>query len=168
MGGILRCMKRIATATTLVFLSTTALADAVAEVRCLEIGFSKAAESRDLEAFAAFLDEDARFVSRSVMRGAAEITAAWQVFFAEDGPAIRWRPAFVEVLDDGSLALTRGPYRVISRDEDGATVEQWGTFNSVWRRQDDGSWRVVFDAGSPAAGEPDADSRAILEADDDC
>ncbi len=161
-------MKRIAIAITLALLSPIALADAVSDVRCREIGFSNAAENRNLEAFSTFLDEDARFVGRSVMRGAAEITAAWQVFFSEDGPAIRWRPAFVEVLEDGELALTRGPYRVISRDENGARVEQWGTFNSVWRKQDDGTWRVVFDAGSPAAGEPDADSRAILEGEDDC
>jgi hypothetical protein len=31
-----------------------------------------------------------------------------------------------------------------------------------------GEWRVVFDAGSPAAGEPDDETRALLDAEDDC
>ena len=146
----------------------TAAADPAAEVRCSEIGFSKAAERRDLDAFRAFIDEDARFVGRSVMRGPAEITAAWQTFFDEDGPSIKWRPQHVEVLNDGQLALTRGPYRVMSLDDDGAVAESWGTFNSVWRRTPDGDWRVVFDAGSPASEPPDDPVRDFLDAEDDC
>jgi ketosteroid isomerase-like protein len=32
------------------------------------------------------------------------------------------------------------------RDPDGRQI---GTFNSVWRREADGSWKVVFDKGCP-------------------
>ncbi len=49
------------------------------------------------------------------------------------------------------IALTRGPYRLRSRSPDGEAVEQWAAFNSIWRKDDAGEWRVVFDAGSPAA-----------------
>ena len=90
------------------------------------------------------------------------------MYLTPDGPAIKWRPQFVEVLDNGTLALSRGPYRVIAQDADGKAVESWGTFNSVWRLNDDGQWRVVFDAGSPAATAPDAATKALLDADDDC
>ena len=75
---------------------------------------------------------------------------------------------FVEVLEDGKLALTRGPFRVVSEDEDGIESERWGTFNSVWRLQPDGGWKVVFDAGSPASERPADDVRALLDAEDDC
>jgi hypothetical protein len=47
----------------------------------------------------------------------------------------------VEVLASGALALTSGPVR----DAAGAVV---GRFNSVWRREPDGVWMVVFDKGS--------------------
>ena len=90
------------------------------------------------------------------------------MFFAEDGPTIRWRPQFVEVLEDGELALTRGPFRVLTQDEDGNEVQRWGTFNSVWRLQPDGGWRVVFDAGSPAAEPPADDVIALLDVEHDC
>lgn len=155
---------------TLVLLSFVAgaLGDVVSEVRCHEIAFSHAAENRDVEAFVALLDDDARFVGRKVMRGPAEIRSAWQTFFAEDGPTIKWRPRFVEVLKDGDLALTRGPYQMIEKDPEGNRIERWGTFNSVWRRHADGTWRVVFDAGSPAAEAPDPETRALLDTEDDC
>ena len=152
------------------FLATAVAAHAnpADDVRCHEIGFSLAAEARDAEGFRAFIDDDARFVGNAVLRGPADITEAWSVFFEEDGPSIRWRPQFVEVLEDGNLALTRGPFRVVSQGEDGNDVERWGTFNSVWRRQADDTWKVVFDAGSPASEPPADELREVLEADDDC
>lgn len=160
---------RALTAVVLVVLAAqVATADDVNEVRCREIGFSRAAENRDMNAFRSFIDADARFVGDSVLRGVDDIAAAWSVFFGEDGPSIKWRPKVVEVLDDGGLALTRGPYRVTARGADGNTVEQWGTFNSIWRLHDDGVWRVVLDAGSPAASPPDEATRTLLDDEDAC
>ena len=145
-----------------------AAADTMNEVRCREIGFSRATEIQDMAAFRSFIDADARFVSNSVLRGVDDIAAAWSVFFGADGPLIKWRPQVIEVLEDGRLALSRGPYRVTTTDADGDPVEQWGTFNSVWRLNDDGQWRVVFDAGSPAASAPDEATQALLDNTDDC
>jgi ketosteroid isomerase-like protein len=48
----------------------------------------------------------------------------------------------VEVLDSGTLALSAGPVR----DPKG---QQIGTFNSIWRREADGSWKIIFDKGCP-------------------
>lgn len=160
-------MKKAILATA-ALVTASAGADTTDEVRCHEIGFSIAAETQDAESFASFIDQDARFVSDRVLRGPTEITEAWTVFFAEAGPTIKWRPQIVEVLEDGKLALSRGPFRVIAPDAEGEPAESWGTFNSVWRLQDDGSWKVVFDAGSPAAEPPAEDVKALLDQDDDC
>jgi ketosteroid isomerase-like protein len=152
----------------LVFVGSAALADLTEEVRCREIGFSKSVETLDAERFASFLDADARFVGQSVMRGPGAITEAWSVFFAEGGPTIKWRPQIVEVLEDGKLALSRGPFRVVSKDDQGVESESWGTFNSVWRLHDDGEWRVVFDAGSNEAESPTDEAKALLDQEDSC
>lgn len=141
-----------------------AVAGAADDVRCAEIRFSLAAEARDPGAFRALLDPDARFAAGDILRGPDAIAAAWAPFFAEDGPRIAWRPQFVEVLESGDLAFTRGPYRLETRGEDGKAVVRWGTFNSVWRRGPDGRWRVVFDAGGPPVGTPTEASTALLEA----
>ena len=161
-------MPRVLSTLVLLSFAAGALGDVVLAVRCHEIAFSHAAENRDVEAFVALLDDDARFVGRTVMRGPAEIRSAWQTFFAEDGPTIKWRPQFVEVLEDGKLALTRGPYRTLSTGEDGTLIERWGTFNSVWRQNAEGDWHVVFDAGNVADEPPPAEVRALLDKEDDC
>jgi ketosteroid isomerase-like protein len=161
-------MVKFALVASLFALAACAVADVTSDVRCREIAFSRSAENRNIEAFKLFLDIDARFVGSSVLRGPDEISEAWKVFFTEGGPAIKWRPQFVEVLEDGTLALTRGPYRMIDKDADGNPVEVWGTFNSVWRKNADKEWRVVFDAGNSAAKPPDAETQALLDSEDTC
>lgn len=139
-----------------------AQADLTDQVRCAEVSFSRAAEGRDARSFRAHLDPDARFVGDKVFRGPDTITEAWTPYFQADGPRIAWRPRFVEVLETGDLALTRGPYRLESAGPDGELIVQWGTFNSVWRLGQDGRWRVVFDAGGPPAETPPADAEALF------
>lgn len=137
-------------------------------VRCTEVAFSRAAERRDLDAFLAFVHPDARFVGAAVQRGRDEIAAAWRPFFAADGPSLAWRPELVEVLPDGTLALTRGAYRLRQRDEQGAWQESWGTFTSVWRLAPDGRWRIAFDAGGLAPRAPTAELEALFAAPPGC
>ena len=161
-------MRMLLISATLLLIAETVTRDPAAAVRCREIGFSRAAEARDPVAFAAFIDADARFIGASAVRGPAAIVDAWAAFFGSDGPRIAWRPQFVEVLENGELALSRGPYRITDTAPDGTTTERWGTFNSVWRKHDDGQWRVVFDAGSAPDEDPTEEQRALLDAADDC
>lgn len=161
-------MKHTLTVAILILWAGTAVADVVDDVRCREIGFSQSVENRDLEAFRSFLDADARFVAASVLRGVDQVAEAWSIFFDAGPPSIKWRPQVVEVLEDGKLALSRGPFISVALNADGETIESWGTFNSIWRLNDDGEWRIVFDAGSPAAGSPDEATREFLDREVDC
>ena len=138
--------------------------DAKQAVRCAEIRFSESAENRNVEQFETFIHFDARFIGQTVLHGPDSIVGAWAVFFQADGPAIRWRPEFVEVLEGGELAMPRGPYLVTSVDANGAEKHEWGIFNSVWKRSHDSSWKVVFDAGMPGNGEMPQHLRAVLDA----
>ena len=161
-------MKKLALAGVLTALAVPALADLEDEVRCREIGFSKSVENQDHERFASFVDPDARFVSNKVDRSREAIAEAWTVFFTGDLPSIKWRPQFIEVLESGDLALSRGPYRIIDSNEQGETTEAWGTYNSVWRLSADGEWLIVFDAGSFPDETPSEEQRELLESDAGC
>jgi ketosteroid isomerase-like protein len=153
---------------SLLILPALAIADVENDVRCREIAFSQSVESQDADAFASFIDSDARFVGGSVQRGAEAVIQAWSVFFGDGAPKITWRPQFIEVLEDGTLALSRGPYRMITADAEGVSTEHWGTFNSIWRKQADASWKIVFDAGNEADEPPPEETQAILSQVVDC
>lgn len=138
------------------------------DVICAETGFSRAAEAKDKDKFLSFVDPDARFISGRVAKGRAEIGEAWSSAFSENGPTIRWRPAFVEVSADGKLAISRGPYRSTQTDENGEFRHSWGHFISTWRLNEAGVWQVMFDSGGDAGMEPSEQDIAVLESEPDC
>jgi ketosteroid isomerase-like protein len=120
-------------------------------------------ENKDHGAFAAFLDEDTRFVSQSVLRGSTAVTEAWSVFFTESGPELVWRPYIVEVAATGDLALSRGPYRARALNEAGEVVESWGIYNSVWRKAPGGAWKIIFDAGNAGENQVTEELKALID-----
>ena len=121
------------------------------QVRQAELAFANSVLDDRPDLFAAFLDEHAIFVGSSgVTRGKAAVVEAWKGYFGEKRPYFEWHPEIVELSGDGELGLSRGPWTYRGVGADGNPVEASGTFNSVWRRQSDGTWRVVFDAGCGA------------------
>ena len=118
-------------------------ASAAREVEAREIAFAKTMADRDFDAFLTFVSPVAIFFDGSEpLRGHEAIERVWRPFFQGPAALFSWRPDTVEVLDSGDLALSSGP--VLAPDG-----QQVGRFNSVWRRDGDGVWRVVFDKGSP-------------------
>ncbi|UCC25538.1 MAG: nuclear transport factor 2 family protein [Gemmatimonadales bacterium] len=107
-----------------------------------EIGFAQTMADRDFQAFLSFISPEAVFFSSDgPLRGREAIAAGWAPYFEGDVAPFSWGPDTVEVLDSGTLALTSGP--VLSADG-----QEVGRFNSIWRKDPDGVWRVVFDRGS--------------------
>jgi ketosteroid isomerase-like protein len=122
---------------------TSAGERAQAEVFAAERAFARSMAERDFAAFTRHVAEDTVFFSgRQVLRGRAAVLAGWKAFF--DGPAapFSWEPDQVEVLGSGQLALSTGPVR----SPQGEVIAR---FNSIWQRQADGRWQVIFDKGSP-------------------
>ena len=72
---------------------------------------------------------------------------AWKGYFGPERPYFEWHPDVVELSADGNLGLSRGPWVIRTRDKEGKEVEIRGLYNSIWQRQADGSWRILFDAG---------------------
>ncbi len=112
------------------------------EVWRTEEAFAKTMADRDFAAFQAFLSPETVFWSGGIKRGPAEVVAAWKRFYEGPQAPFSWKPDAVEVLESGALGFSSGPVF----DPEGKRVS---TFNSVWRREADGKWRVVFDKGCP-------------------
>ena len=70
-----------------------------------------------------------------------------------------WYPSWTDASASGDFAFSTGP----STTSEIATHKaiRWGNFASVWRKQSDGSWKVVLDIGIQHA-EPPAKERLWL------
>ena len=122
------------------------------QVGAAERAFARTMASRDHAAFTTFLSEEAVFFSGDVpARGKDAVAAAWKPFFAAEVAPFSWEPDQVEVLESGSLALSTGPVY----DAAGQVI---GRFNSIWRLEGSGDWRVVFDKGSPVCADLSAET----------
>jgi ketosteroid isomerase-like protein len=63
---------------------------------------------------------------------------------------LTWSPEFADVSASGDLGYTWGYYTMTIPNAVGAPVKRTGTYVTIWRRQSDGSWKVVLDGGSPS------------------
>jgi ketosteroid isomerase-like protein len=108
-----------------------------------ERAFAKSMADRDLQAFARHVAVDAVFFGTpEPLRGREAIVQHWSRWYSSFQAPFAWEPDQVEVLGGGTLAHSSGPVR----SPQGKVVAR---FNSVWRLEPDGQWRVVFDKGSP-------------------
>ena len=115
---------------------------AASEVEAREIAFAKTMEDRDFNAFLSFVSPEAVFFNgNEPLRGHDAITQAWAPLFEGETAPFSWQPDVIEVLESGRLALSSGPIR-------SASGEILGRFNSIWKKDNDGQWRVIFDKGS--------------------
>lgn len=113
-----------------------------AEVTAAERAFARSMAERDHAAFSALLSEQAVFFTTppNPLRGKAAVAAYWKRFFEAPQAPFSWAPDQVTVLDDGTLAHSSGPVH----DPTGKPIAR---FNSVWRQEAPGVWRIVFDRG---------------------
>ncbi len=111
------------------------------QVEAAERAFAKTMAERDYEAFRSFLSEETVFFSGDrPLRGKQEVEEAWRKFYEDSEAPFSWKPEIVVVLDSGTLALSSGPVF-------NSQGEQIGIFNSIWRQEAPGTWRVIFDKG---------------------
>jgi ketosteroid isomerase-like protein len=119
------------------------LIDLADDLRATEEAFARTMADRDHGAFVSYLaTETVFFGRRGEIRGKEAVASAWKPLYEGPEAPFSWRPETATVLSSGTLGLTSGPIFA----PDGSRV---GTFNSVWRRESDGSWKVVFDRGCP-------------------
>lgn len=123
-------------------------------------------------------DLEARFARDVLQRGGAAF-ASW---FAEDGVALgngaapligrvaiaksanwsprdyqlTWTPTDGVMGPSGDMGYTWGHFEGRSKDANGNPVLTSGRYITMWRKEPDGNWKVVLDAGAndaPAAGD---------------
>jgi ketosteroid isomerase-like protein len=127
--------------------------DLTPSLEAAELSFAASVAAKDLESFAAHIDEQAIFAAGSVLNGKPAILQAWSGFFAEGAPKMEWHPETVVVQTGGKLGISKGPYTLTIKSTDGSESVQQGQFISIWERQDDGGWKIIFDSGCPPCPE---------------
>jgi ketosteroid isomerase-like protein len=61
-------------------------------------------------------------------------------------PILTWQPIFAAISRSGDLGYTTGPWE-LRKAKDDPKPEAFGHYNTLWRKNADGVWKVVVDVG---------------------
>lgn len=112
--------------------------------------FSKATSERGLDGFRSFLADEVTTLrpDSPVIRGKDPFVERWAALLANPKMKITWEPELAEVSASGELGYTVGSYEITATNGLGiASTAGTGKYVTIWRKQADGSWKVVFDSG---------------------
>ncbi len=71
---------------------------------------------------------------------------------SDDNFTLTWKPTFAEVSKSGDLGYTYGIYEFNTTDQNNIPLIAKGTYITIWKKQIDGTWKVVLDTGNQGIG----------------
>jgi hypothetical protein len=145
-------MKPVCYIVTSIFLSTschpcTDREELINEIAQTEKAFEKMASEKGIaEAFYYFADEKAiiKRENDTLIMGRENI----KIYYGKrsyKNTTVNWTPDFIEVSDCGTLGYTYGKYVWKIKNANDNAVEYKGIFHTVWKKQNDNTWKYVWD-----------------------
>jgi ketosteroid isomerase-like protein len=123
--------------------------DSSATLLRLEADFMKAAAERGSQGYMSYYAEDAAELPNGadMFRGKESI-ANTMGFLDDKNNHLTWTPVYADMAASGDLGYTYGTFEFRSKDKDGKPTVEYGKYASIWKKQKDGSWKVVMDMGN--------------------
>jgi ketosteroid isomerase-like protein len=110
--------------------------------------FDRDTAARGLDGWMDWFAEDARIeTTQDVLVGKTALREYYSKMFAGREFRIHWWPVQAGISADGTLGFTFGRAEVSWRDEKGEMQKRESRYTTLWRRQKDGGYKVVFDMG---------------------
>lgn len=110
--------------------------------------FSRVTGEKRLAGFLSFIAEDFQTVRpNSPLVGKKEFGEGWSKLLNDPAAKIAWKPLLALVSKSGDLGYTVGSYEITRQDDKGTRAAGSGKYVTIWRKQKDGSWKVVLDTG---------------------
>lgn len=120
--------------------------------------FAAATAERGLEGWMSAFDTTGiqMEADRLFTPGLAAVRATMAPAFADTAWHLTWEPTMAFASAAGDLGYTLGTWRSSRAGPVGVAEEHTGKYVTIWRRQADGGWKVVFDGGNPDTAPPGA------------
>jgi ketosteroid isomerase-like protein len=147
----MRLRQRIVTGCVFVVVSASvALGQARAKAEdallAADVAWEKVYAAKDLARAVALCDEHGSMLvpDAPVATGKEALAKAIASDFAQGDTT--WHPNKVGVARSGELGYTSGTTDLTFKDAAGKTVTKRGNYLTVWKKDADGSWKVLFDS----------------------
>ncbi len=125
-------------------------AAAIAAIQKADLDFCEATKQRGLDGWMSyFADEAVAFPpGKPSITGRGVLREFYSRMFGQPEFSLIWRPVKADAAASGDMGYTIGTAESTSRGPDGKEVKRPGKYLTVWKKQADGSWKVVADLGN--------------------
>lgn len=115
-----------------------------------DLAFCAATKEKRLEGWMSYFAEDATGfpAGQKMIRGKEKLREFYSRMFADPHLVIDWKPVIAEAAASGDLGMTIGEAEFHTKDKEGKPVTRPGKYLTVWKKQKDGSWKVIADLGN--------------------
>ncbi len=143
-----RPMRTLVLLLTLAASASFAQSDPAAVLTEADKAFDRDTAARGLDGWMSWFAEDARIeAAKNVIVGKPALREYYSKMFAQREFSIHWWPVFADISADGTLGYTFGRATISWRDEKGEVQKRESRYSTLWRKQKDGAYKVVFDIG---------------------
>jgi ketosteroid isomerase-like protein len=126
-----------------------AKADTKAALMKADRDFFAATKARRADGFMEFVTEETTIISNNKSyAGLSAIRASVDADFADSNFRLTWDPETAVMLDSGKMGYTSGHFVVSGSGPDKKPYKSGGQYITIWKKQKDGSWKVLWDGGS--------------------
>ena len=124
-----------------------ARATAAAAIRAADAAGLRAAQAKDVANATANYADDASWLPphAPIIKGKDAIRSAWAQLLSSPGFKIDWQITQVDVSRAGDMAYTLYKYEMTMGTSNGAPIQDSGKDMAVWKKQSDGTWKIVAD-----------------------
>jgi ketosteroid isomerase-like protein len=119
----------------------------------LEARFAKDVAARGGAAFADWFADDGVALGNGAAPVVGKVAIARSAGWSPTTYQLTWKPTDGMMGPSGDMGYTWGHFEGHSKDANGNPVTTSGRYMTIWRKQADGTWKVVLDAGSTEPAE---------------
>lgn len=118
-----------------------------AAIRAADAATLRAAQAKDADQVISNYAEDAVWLppNAPIVEGRQSIRAGWSQLLTTPGLKIDWQIVKLDISRSGDFAYTFYKYQLTMTNRDGKSVTDLGKDLAVWKKQADGSWKMVVD-----------------------
>ena len=114
----------------------------------LEASFAKDVLERGGAGFAAWFADDGVALGNGAAPLIGKVAIAKSATWSPKAYQLTWTPTAAVMGPSGDMGYTWGHFEGHSKDANGNPVVTKGRYMTIWRKQPNGDWKVVLDAGA--------------------
>ena len=123
--------------------------DEAALLMQLDRDFDKATAEKGVEGWVAYFAPNSSMLgdTNKPTTGPSAIRAEMGPVFKDTTFTLRWYPTKAEVMIPGVIGYTVGRWERVWKNKEGKWIKSIGSYSTTWKKQPDGSWKIVLDSG---------------------